>query len=63
MLNKKFVYVLNHLKINNAANKNNSRMHAPQQKKKVVLTTAAYFKVSTHVRSQRQYITEYLKCN
>ena len=34
--------------------KSNPRAHSPQQNKKSVLTTAAYFKVSTLVRSQRQ---------
>ena len=34
--------------------KNNPRMHSTQQNKKTVLTTAAYFKVSTSVMSQRQ---------
>ena len=36
-----------------AAPKNNPRTHSPQQNKKAVLTTAAYFKVTTPVRSQR----------
>ena len=34
--------------------KNNAWMHSPQQNKKAVLTTAAYSKVSTPVRSQGQ---------
>ena len=37
-----------------AVPKYNPRTHSPQQNKKAVLTTAAYFKVSTPVRSQRQ---------
>ena len=46
MWNKKFVYVLNYLKIFKAVPKNNPRTHSPKQNKKAVLTTAAYFKVS-----------------
>ena len=34
--------------------KNNPQRHAPQQIKKFMLTAAAYFKVSTPTRSQRQ---------
>ena len=34
--------------------KNNPRTHSPQQNKKAVLTTAAYCKVCTPARSQRQ---------
>ena len=41
-------------KIFKTVHKNNPRTHSPQQNKKVVLTTAAYFKVSTLVMSQRQ---------
>ena len=54
MLNKKFVYVLNHFKINKAAHKSNPWTHSPKQNNKAVLTTAAYFKVYTSVRTQRQ---------
>ena len=49
MLNKKFVYVLVLFKI-----KNKPRTHSPQQNKKAMLTTAAYCKVSTPVKSQGQ---------
>ena len=35
--------------------KNNLPTYSPQQNKKAMLTTAGYFKVSTPVRSQRQY--------
>ena len=52
MLNKEFLYVLNY--IHKAAHKNNPRAQSPQQNKKAVLTAAAYFKVSTPVRSQEQ---------
>ena len=45
MWNKKFVYVLDYLKIFKAVPKNNPRTHSPQQNKNAVLTTAAYFKV------------------
>ena len=53
---------LNHMKkvclrfklFKKTVHKNNPRMHSPQQNKKVVLTTAAYFKVSTSIRPQRQ---------
>ena len=51
---KKFVYVLNCLKTFKAVHKNNPRTHLPQQNKKAVLMTAAYFKVFTPVRSQGQ---------
>ena len=44
MWKKKFVYVLDYLKKFKAVHKNK-----PQQNKKVVLTTTAYFKVSTPV--------------
>ena len=47
MLNKKFVYVLNYVKINKAAHKNNPWTHSPKQSKKSVLTAAAYFKVDS----------------
>ena len=53
MWKKKFAYVLNYLKTFKAV-KNNPRTHSPQQNIKAVLTTAAYFKVSTPVRSQGQ---------
>ena len=45
MWNKKFVYVLDYLKIFTAMPKNNPRTHSPQQNKNAVLTTAAYFRV------------------
>ena len=53
---------LNHMKkvclrfklFKKTVHKNNPRMHSPQQNKKAMLTTAAYFKVSSSVRSQRQ---------
>ena len=54
MWNKKFVYIVNYLKIFKTVHKNNPQMHSAQQNKKAVLTTAAYFKLSTPVRSQRQ---------
>ena len=55
MWKKKFFYVLNYLKTVKAVEKkNNRRTHLPQQNKKAVLMTAAYFKVSTLVRSQGQ---------
>ena len=41
-------------KIYKAVPKSNPRAHSPQQNEKAVMTTAAYFKVSTPVRSQRQ---------
>ena len=52
MWKKKFVYFLNYLKIFKAVHKNNPWTHSPQQNEKAVLTTAAYFKVSTTVMSQ-----------
>ena len=61
MLNKKFVCVLNYFKINKVnkvAPKNNPRTHSLQQNKKAVLTTAACFKVSIPIRSQRQLSNE-----
>ena len=54
MRNKKIVYVLNNLIFYKVVPKNNPWTHLPQQNKKVVLTAAAYFKVSTPVWSQRQ---------
>ena len=54
MSNKKFVYVLNYLKISKAVQKSNPRTHSPPQNKKAVSMTAAYFKFPTQVRSQRQ---------
>ena len=54
MWNKKFVYVLNYLKIFIAVDKNNSPTYSLQQNKKASLTTAAYFKVSTPLQLQRQ---------
>ena len=56
MWKKKFVYVLNYLKTFKAVHKNNPRTHSPQQNKKAVLTIAAYFKVSTPVKSQGQQL-------
>ena len=60
-LSKKFIHVkekvfdvLNYSKTFKVVHKNNPRMHSPQLNKKVVLTTAAYFKVSTPVRTQGQ---------
>ena len=43
---------LKFLKTFKALNKNNPRTHSPQQNKKAVLTTGAYFKVS--IAFQRQ---------
>ena len=43
MWNEKFVWVLNYLKIFKAVHKSNARTHLPQQNKKAVLTTVAYF--------------------
>ena len=40
-------------KIVKAVSKSITRKHLPQQNKKVVLNTAAYFKVSTPIRLQR----------
>ena len=63
---KKFVYVLNYFKVNKAAHKNNPWTHSQQQNKKPMLITAAYFKVSTPVRLQRQkmnYYNHYFKTN
>ena len=37
-----------------AVHKNNPRTHSLQQNEKAVLTTAAYFRVSTPVRLERQ---------
>ena len=52
---KKIVYVLKYLKIFKAVQKNNPRTHSPQQNKKAVLMTAAYFfKVSTPIMPQGQ---------
>ena len=56
MWNKK---ILNYSKIFKAVYNNNPRTYSPQQNKQAVLTTAAYstaayFKVSTPLRSQRQ---------
>ena len=53
MWNKKFVYVLNYLKIFKAVPKNNPRTHSPLQNKKAVLTTDACFKFCTPTRFQR----------
>ena len=54
MWNKNFVYVLNYLNIFKALYKNIPLTHSLQQNKKALLTAAAYFEVSTPVRSQRQ---------
>ena len=51
MWNKKFVYVLNYLKTFKAVHKNNPRTHSPQENEIDWLRAAAYFKVSTAVRS------------
>ena len=55
MLHKKFNQNLSicFLSRKEAAHKNYPRTHSPKQNKKTVLTAAAYFKVSTPVRSQR----------
>ena len=44
MLNKKFIYVLNYLKIFKAVLKDNPRTHSLQQNNKAVLTRAAFFR-------------------
>ena len=49
-----FVYVLEYLKINKVEHENNPWTNPPQRNEKDELTTAAYLKVSTPVRSQRQ---------
>ena len=54
MWKNKFVYVFTYLKTNKAMNTKNPRTHSPQQNKKTVLTTAAYFEDSTPVSSQEQ---------
>ena len=51
MLNKKFVDVLNYFEINKPAHISNPRVHSPKQNKRAMLTTAAYFKAFTPVRS------------
>ena len=51
MRNKK---ILNYSKIFKVVYNNNPRTYSPQQNKQAVLTTAAFFKVSTPLRSQRQ---------
>ena len=48
---EKVFYILSYLKTFKAVHKNNLRTHSPQENKKAVLTTAAYFKVSTPVKS------------
>ena len=53
MLNKKFVYAIHYFAIQKTAHKYNQQTHSSQQNKKIVLATAAYFKVSTTVRLQR----------
>ena len=45
---------ISYLKTFKAVHRNNPRTHSPQQNKKAVLRTAAYFKVSTPVRTQGQ---------
>ena len=50
MWKKKLVYVLNYLKTFKALHKNNPRTNSPQQNKKAVLMTTAYFKVPTLVK-------------
>ena len=54
MCNKKVPHVMNYLKTSKAVHKNNPQTYSPKQNKKAILTTAAYFKVSTPVRSQGQ---------
>ena len=56
MWNKNFVYILNYLKILKAVLKNNLRTHSLKQNKKAVLTTAAYFEVSTPSRKVAETI-------
>ena len=45
---------MNYLKTSKAVHKNNPQTYSPKQNKKAILTAAAYFKVSTPVRSQGQ---------
>ena len=45
---EKVFYVLNYLNTFKAVHKNNPQTQSSQQKKKAVLTTAAYFKVTGH---------------
>ena len=54
MYNKKVPHVMNYLRTSKAVDKNNPQTYSPKQNKKAILTTAAYFKVSTPVRSQGQ---------
>ena len=56
MWKEKFVYVLDYLKTFKAVHKNNPLTHSSQQNKKAVLTTAAYFKVSSSVMPQGQQL-------
>ena len=60
MWSKKLVYVLSYLKSFKAVHKINPRTQSPQLNKKAVLTTAAYFKVSTHVLLQGQKLYFFL---
>ena len=53
---EKVRYVLNYLETFKAVHKNHPRTHSLPQNKKAVLMTAAYFKVSTAVRSQGQQL-------
>ena len=52
---KKFVYVLDYLESFKTVHKNNPQTGSPQENKKVMLATAAYFKVFTVVWSQRHW--------
>ena len=45
---------ISYLKTFKAVHRNNPWTHSPQQNKKALLRTAAYFKVSTPVRTQEQ---------
>ena len=55
MWKEKCVYVLNYVKSFKAIHESNSRTRSQQEnKKKTLLKTAAYFKVSTAVRLQGQ---------
>ena len=49
---EKFVYVLHYLKTFKAVLKNNLWTHPTQQNKEAILTTAAYFQVSSPARLQ-----------
>ena len=54
MWNEKFIYVLNYLNWFKTVPKNNARTHSSQQNKKALLTTAAFFQVSTLIMWQKQ---------